>query len=329
MRVRLIICFMISMFIAGCAYAPSGMYTDAIATSPDPRFPASINRNPLGGEYQLNLGNYDLRTNGYEVQDGAKVAFDRIVAVYNLGPSIAYVIEGESQRCGRRDYIFDMPKVKSARGLGSFPPFGQCGVKYQFAQAGSAVVGTEVGGADPLVISYAFGRYYPPQRLSEIRRRHEAEAQAQHQREEAAAARDRLSAKYQPIINSLISTDAKGWISNRYDVGSAKDLQFITEGSRVIGVRTDYTYNGGQPGWVRIDMRQSPPCLEYWDARGVCRAPDPQRAARIGALLGAMAAAYSKSQPAAASTSPPNAADEIIKYNVWNCGLEHALEGCD
>jgi hypothetical protein len=72
----------------------------------------------------------------------------------------------------------------------------------------------------------------------------------------------------------LISLDARGWVFNRYSMGSATRPTLVS-GSYCTGtysVRSDYIYNGNQRGWVIIRItNNSVNCLEYHDMYGGCR----------------------------------------------------------
>jgi hypothetical protein len=75
-------------------------------------------------------------------------------------------------------------------------------------------------------------------------------------------------------FDQLVAEDASGWIMNRYDRGSMSNMKIVSsiEGGRTKIVYGDYTYNGGQSGWVKAKFTDEKlVCLEFWDFSGQCR----------------------------------------------------------
>jgi hypothetical protein len=75
-------------------------------------------------------------------------------------------------------------------------------------------------------------------------------------------------------FDSIIAEDAAGWMMNRYDRGSMRNMQIIqsSNGGRTKVVYGDYTYNGGMSGWVKARFVNTKlECLEFWDFAGQCR----------------------------------------------------------
>lgn len=73
-------------------------------------------------------------------------------------------------------------------------------------------------------------------------------------------------------FESAVARDAKGWLANKYDAGSIRNVQVERSGTRITAARGEYTFNGGQKGWARIQYnKRSVPCIEYWDTPGSCR----------------------------------------------------------
>lgn len=76
-------------------------------------------------------------------------------------------------------------------------------------------------------------------------------------------------------LDTIIRADSRGWVFNRYDVGSMSNvrvLQRSDDGHSGI-VYGEYTYNGGKShGWVKVRItKDNLDCLEYWDSPGECR----------------------------------------------------------
>lgn len=70
-------------------------------------------------------------------------------------------------------------------------------------------------------------------------------------------------------LNDIIAADARGWMFNRYDRNSVKNVK-ITEQSadgRSAVVYGDYTFNGGRSGYVRVLITDGEvECLKFWDS---------------------------------------------------------------
>jgi len=74
------------------------------------------------------------------------------------------------------------------------------------------------------------------------------------------------------IMDRIVTRDSWGWMFNRYDRGSVRNTRVEARVGRDRLVYSDYTYNGGTPGWVRlyiVDGRLG--CVEYHDFSGTCR----------------------------------------------------------
>lgn len=73
-------------------------------------------------------------------------------------------------------------------------------------------------------------------------------------------------------MDRIVTRDSWGWMLNRYDRGSVRNSRVEHRSGRDRIVYSDYTYNGGTPGWVRlflVDGRIG--CVEYHDFAGTCR----------------------------------------------------------
>jgi hypothetical protein len=73
--------------------------------------------------------------------------------------------------------------------------------------------------------------------------------------------------------DEIISRDARGWLMNRYDQGSARVRDVLESSSgRRATLTVDYTYNGGMKGWVEIELDDgAAKCLRYHDFQHTCR----------------------------------------------------------
>ena len=106
-----------------------------------------------------------------------------------------------------------------------------------------------------------------------------AEAKA---RAEAAAAAARYAAlpNAGPTLtkqfDAFVRKDALGWAFNKYDAGSLRNVKIIsgtTKNGNFI-MQGDYTYNGGNAGWVRASMYGNKlNCILFHDAVIGCRDP--------------------------------------------------------
>ena len=80
---------------------------------------------------------------------------------------------------------------------------------------------------------------------------------------------------YARQMASYVKEDALGWAVNRLDVGSVHNVR-IYSGSAKSGsfiLRAEYTYNGGQSGWVVAKYAGgSFNCIQFWDSMIGCRA---------------------------------------------------------
>ena len=73
-------------------------------------------------------------------------------------------------------------------------------------------------------------------------------------------------------LERAVESDSQAWMMNRFDIGSVSNVEVLgnTDDGN-ISIRGDYTFNGGQSGWVRaVYARGKIACLEYWDRQGDC-----------------------------------------------------------
>jgi hypothetical protein len=110
--------------------------------------------------------------------------------------------------------------------------------------------------------------------------------------------------RFVATLDAIIRKDAAGWIMNNYDAGSVTNIQAVENKGKAISLQGSYTFNGGQPGWVRVDFQNSTPCLEYWDSNGNCRPLDQSRMAIL--------VAAAKESRASSYQAPPN---NSTRYN--------------
>lgn len=141
-------------------------------------------------------------------------------------------------------------------------------------------------------------RRVPPPSISSSR----AAAQPQ----QAAPAEGTQLGGLAATIDAVIRVDSNGWLMNRYDRGSVTNERILerSDDGRSLIAYGEYTYNSGQPGWIRIRMRGGEvECMEYWDFAGRCR---PLGTASYGAQLaiGLLAAAASAPPTPSQEQSP-------------------------
>lgn len=96
------------------------------------------------------------------------------------------------------------------------------------------------------------------------------------------------------ILDRYVLEDSKGWMFNRYDAGSMTNVKYKTQGKDMQIVRGYYTYNGGNSGWVEVEVVGGEvQCFRYWDFPDRCRAVGTRSPAFQ--MLGEMAANAAKS----------------------------------
>lgn len=98
-------------------------------------------------------------------------------------------------------------------------------------------------------------------------------------------------------FEQYVREDSQGWAFNRYDFGSLTNVKIVS-GKAGVGtyvMRGEYTYNGGAPGSVMVEMNgPNLSCIQFWDAvigcRGLRTAAQGQamRDAAVGALAGGL-----------------------------------------
>jgi hypothetical protein len=73
-------------------------------------------------------------------------------------------------------------------------------------------------------------------------------------------------------LERAVESDSQDWLMNRFDTGSVTGVEVVEkldDGSEKI--RGNYTFNGGQSGWVQaIYANGRTACLEFWDRQGNC-----------------------------------------------------------
>jgi hypothetical protein len=111
------------------------------------------------------------------------------------------------------------------------------------------------------------------QQRQQFAARQQEQAQA-----DAAAAKLRNAPLAGPALTrkleGYVQTDSRGWAFNHYDAGTVTNVKII-DGSVASGsyiLRGEYTYNGGQSGWVAAKMAgPNLQCILFWDAMIGCR----------------------------------------------------------
>jgi hypothetical protein len=96
------------------------------------------------------------------------------------------------------------------------------------------------------------------------------------------------------VMDRVVTRDSWGWMFNRYDRGSVRNTRFEARVGRDRLVYSEYTYNGGARGWVRLYIIAGVlNCVEYHDFQGTCRPVGTRSYAHgITSQLLAMAAGY-------------------------------------
>ena len=93
-------------------------------------------------------------------------------------------------------------------------------------------------------------------------------------------------------LNSIIQSDARGWMFNRYDSGSVRNVKVTdrSQDGRSMVVYGDYSFNGGRSGNVQVLIRDGEvECLQFWDSPS-CRplGRSHSQALVAAAVVGAM-----------------------------------------
>ncbi len=76
------------------------------------------------------------------------------------------------------------------------------------------------------------------------------------------------------LLNAVVYADSQFWAINRYDNFSMHNVVQESSGDGARVLHGDYTFNGGQAGWVRVTLYKDMarvPCVEFWDFAGSCR----------------------------------------------------------
>jgi hypothetical protein len=115
-------------------------------------------------------------------------------------------------------------------------------------------------------------------------------------------------------LDRVIATDARSWMFNRYNVGSARNAQIIdydTNTQRVV-VYGEYTYNSASTGWIKVVFAgDNVDCVEYHDFRGTCRSLGNNPAAYLALGVAAAAAAGSSGGTVGSSSSGQTCHDTV------------------
>ncbi len=74
-------------------------------------------------------------------------------------------------------------------------------------------------------------------------------------------------------LDKIITADARSWLINSYNIGSARNGQIIDSDDRGFVVYGEYTFNGSSTGWLKVLFEgERVRCVEYHDFAGTCRA---------------------------------------------------------
>lgn len=109
-------------------------------------------------------------------------------------------------------------------------------------------------------------------------------------------------------MDAVVRTDSSGWMFNRYDRGSMRNVQVLessSDGATAV-VYGEYSYNGGSRGWVKARLVNGQlSCLEFWDFAGRCRAlgRSPSQGIVTGLVVGVAAVAVAGAMTGGSSGS--------------------------
>lgn len=75
-------------------------------------------------------------------------------------------------------------------------------------------------------------------------------------------------------FEQYVREDSQGWAFNQYDFGSLTNVKIVSgkAGTGTYVMRGEYTYNGGAPGSVLVEMNgPNLSCIQFWDSVIGCR----------------------------------------------------------
>jgi hypothetical protein len=282
-------------------------FSEVVAVSADSSHQTQINRDQTSGAYQFKMAGFDLRSQEFSEQDGTgPVSLTRVVGTYEIGSSVYLIVEGTTPMCAVRYHMIGVARGRSTVleiDYRYHEPIGRCGVPYKFKQLDDLIIAYEHKRNDPEIWALISSSIFLGLRFSksELQKYPGDLAQKLHasgenfnrevhderiRRDKIVAERVRqireehsdkpkdaeIQVDRETEIDKLLKKDAAGWLFNKYDADSVHNVNVSTEGGRVTSVRADYTFNRGQPGWVRVDYNKGAvPCLLYWDTPGECR----------------------------------------------------------
>ncbi|MDX2277403.1 MAG: hypothetical protein NW206_18300 [Hyphomonadaceae bacterium] len=213
----------------------------------------SVGHCQFAGEWDTTYGRMVL------TQDGNRVAGSYVYGLFSTRGAVEGVVQN-----GRLFFRYTEP---AAAGEGWFQASdGAMSFEGQWRRDGvtswSSWRGVRIGEPPQMVQQQA----PQPQTLA-------AAPAAQAERAASAPAQG-LGADLTASIDAVIASDSRGWMFNSYDRGSAHNARIEERSSdgRSAVVFSEYTYNGGSPGWVRAQVQDGVfSCVEYWDFAGRCR----------------------------------------------------------
>jgi len=96
---------------------------------------------------------------------------------------------------------------------------------------------------------------------------------------------------FEQNVDKVITADSRSWLFWRYDIGSVKNTKYLERSKKNNSalIYSEYTYNGGQAGWVKLRIAEGKvACIEFWN-EGACRPLGQPPSHRIvGAMMQAM-----------------------------------------
>lgn len=130
------------------------------------------------------------------------------------------------------------------------------------------------------------------------------------------------------LFDELIALDAKGWMFNRYNRGSVRNLKIVEEsedGTQRV-VYAEYLFNGSRKGHVRVLFADGAlKCMKYWDSPS-CR---PIGRSHSQAFAAAVAAGMARSMISPGPSSGSGSGSCETGYFVDSVtGAQRTIQRC-
>lgn len=141
--------------------------------------------------------------------------------------------------------------------------------------------------------------------VAKIGRPTEFAKSAQQHQQGASTASLQARSDLDTALDNIVSEDSRGWLFWRFDRGSVRNARIEShDASGITRIYGEYTFNRGQKGWVRVNLRdEKVECIRFWN-EGSCR--PFKRPPSHGILSGFAAGIGSASSNSAPSTAQPN-----------------------